>query len=460
MLASHIRKSNGQKVFSEKGSPIIGCSKSLMKDPLDFIERVHAHGEGLVNVNIPLMNIAMVCDAGLINEILTDKSDSFRKSDRDLSVLSGLLGSGLITSNGEAHKAQKKRVVPAFKTKWFQHYLEKTNSEVAKYVTSIKPGEYVDIVQDIVDITFIINMRILFGDEIVEIEGGLPQLSSIIDELGKVLLRRMTGAVIFPKWVPSNENRYVTKLQNTLHESIDKLIGDRLKMRNSADDQEDMLSILINELDTGSGDKKVKLIRDELLTLFVAGYETTASTLTWVFYHLGNNSEWLDKIYSEVDQIESTEEMTYEDCRSLVNTDMVIKETLRIHSVIWAIVDRQANEDVQLGDYYIPKDKVLFLSPWGLHRNPKYFENPELFEPSRFTSENIKKIVKGSYFPFGMGNRICLGAGLSMIVMKSIISGILRKYEFSLDPEQEIIKEATISLKSKNGLRVKFKERR
>lgn len=453
-----IKTIEGKGISTEKGLPLLGCSLEMTKDPLKFIKKVHSRGEGIIDLNIPFLNIAMVSDADLINEILNDRTDSFRKSDRDVSMLSVLLGDGLVTSNGELHKKKKKSTIPAFKFQWLERYLETANNEVNLYVSRIKTGEYRNIAKDMVDITFMINMKILFGDDVSEIEGGLGEISDIINELSAILLKRMTSGFVLPSWVPSNENRRIISLQKRLGETVDKLINDKLKDQSFVDNK-DMMSIMINELNKQNIPIEVDTLRDELMTLFVAGYETTAGTMTWVYYHLAADKNIMRQVQAELESIKSASNLTFEECQRLNYCDMMLKETMRLRPAIWALVDRQANNDIRIGDYVIPKNKTLFLSTYGVQKNPKYFKDPDLFDPERFNEMNKSKIVKGSYFPFGMGHRICIGAGLSTVIMKSILAGVFKKYDIEIDPKQIIKEEATLSLKSEYGLNIRYLDR-
>lgn len=453
-----IRTVSGDPIYKEKGLPIFGCSKDMLESPLEFISKVHSKNEPIVDINIPLFNMAMVCDATAIDEILNDKSDKFRKSDRDVSILSGLLGEGLITSNGEQHRIKKKRVLPAFKMKHFQRYLEKSNIEVSRYIKSIVSGDYKNVDEGMIQITFMTNMRILFGDEIAEASSDLSKISRTIDELSRILVMRLTSPFVAPSWIPTKENRVVAKLQRDLNDTVDRLIYQRTSDMDACANRNDVLSMLVVEMKS-EGMLNINEIRAELLTLFVAGYETTASTINWALYHLSQNRKILERVQKEIDSVDQNQSLNFDQCQSMTYMDMVIRETLRISTGVWVIVDRQANEDVQVGNFLIPKDKTLFLSTYGVHKNPKYFENPNIFDPERFSLENKAKILKGSYFPFGMGKRICIGAGVSVIMIQAVLYGILRNFDVELDPHQKIEEEPNLSLKCKYGLRMKFTER-
>jgi cytochrome P450 len=202
-----------------------------------------------------------------------------------------------------------------------------------------------------------------------------------------------------------------------------------------------------------------ELVMDELITLFTAGHETTSNALTWTFYLLAKHPEIQANLHQELDRVLGKQNAQFEHLSDLKYTEMVVKESMRLLPPVWTLNNRQANEDITINGYHIPKGKVLFLSPYANHMNPRYFSQPENFNPDRFSPENEKTIPKHAYIPFGSGPRVCIGQSFAMMEAKIILATIMRKFEVELDESNEFAPQAFITLSNKDGMKVKLKSR-
>jgi cytochrome P450 len=202
-----------------------------------------------------------------------------------------------------------------------------------------------------------------------------------------------------------------------------------------------------------------QLVMDELITLFVAGHETTSNALMWTIYLLTQHPELQQKLQAELDEVLGERDAQFSDLANLKYTEMVIKEAMRLLPPAWTLNARQANQDTQIGKYLFPKNKVVFISPYANHRNPKYFDQPEMFNPERFSEENEKTIPKHAYIPFGTGPRVCIGQSFAMMEAKIILATLLNRFDVIADKNMKFEPQAQITLSNKEGMKVYLQKR-
>ena len=221
----------------------------------------------------------------------------------------------------------------------------------------------------------------------------------------------------------------------------------------------DMMSMLLDAKYEDGSSMSDQLVMDELITLFVAGHETTSNALTWTIYLLTQHPEIQKKLQEELDGALEERDAQFSDLENLSYTEMVIKESMRLLPPAWTLNARQANQDTQIGQYLFPKDKVVFISPYANHRNPKYFEQPDRFDPERFSTEREKTIPKHAYMPFGTGPRVCIGQSFAMMEAKLILATLLNRFEVTADKNLKFEPQAQITLSNKEGMQVYLQKR-
>jgi cytochrome P450 len=227
--------------------------------------------------------------------------------------------------------------------------------------------------------------------------------------------------------------------------------------RRATGDRGDLLSMLIAAQDDEDDNRRMsdKQVRDEALTLFLAGHETTASTLTWSLYLLSQNLAAARLLRDEIDRVLAGRNPTYADLENLPYTRMVLSESIRLYPPAWAI-GRLAMEDVEIGGYPVPKNAMLLFSPWVVHHNPRYYPEPLKFDPGRWTPENVAARPRMAYFPFGAGARICMGEPFAWMEATLLLATIAQKWEMRLEPGFPVEPLAGITLKPKHGMRMQL----
>jgi cytochrome P450 len=267
---------------------------------------------------------------------------------------------------------------------------------------------------------------------------------------------RIVSLINIPRWLPTPDNVEANRAQKVIRDAVIGFIEER---RKSGEDKGDLLSMLLLATDeeTGHG-MSDKQVYHEAITLFAAGHETTANALTWSWLLLGRNPAAMQKLQAELDEQLQGRTPTMQDLVRLPYTEQVIKESMRLYPPAW-IMNRQAIEDMNIGGYDVPKGSLIFFSQYAMHRHPKYYAEPDAFMPERWTVEFEKQLPKYAYFPFGGGPRVCIGQQFAMMEARLILASIAQRWTMEIVPEQVIEEEPLITLRARNGIKVRLHAR-
>lgn len=427
--------------------PVVGHMVSYGRDPLGFLLRASRVGP-MVQMEFPLLKTLMINDPDLIEQVLVTESRSFHK-DRYLRDLKRALGDGLLTSEGEFWLRQRRLAQPAFHKERIAEYGNTMVACAEQEVRRFRDGEERDIHADMMRVTLDIVGKTLFGadvgDRAAEVAHGLEGLMERYSDL---------VAMAVPNWdkLPTPLNRRVEK---AIHE-LDRVVSDLIAERRKSPGGRDLLSVFLAARDddgTGMSDKQ---LRDEVLTLFLAGHETTAITLSWTWMLLSQNPEVRAKLHAEVDALGRAP--TAADMARLPYIERVIRESMRLWPPAWSI-GREAIADVRIGDHLLKKGDNVWFSQWTMHRNPAWFPDPERFDPDRWEGDLQKRIPKFAYFPFGGGPRLCIGHSFAMMEAVLVLATFARSFRMELVPGQKLEGITSITLRPKEGIRVRLSRR-
>ncbi|MDQ7035842.1 MAG: cytochrome P450 [Anaerolineae bacterium] len=281
------------------------------------------------------------------------------------------------------------------------------------------------------------------GDETRAVGESFTRLLQIVNN-------RVGRIFDFPHWLPTSENREIHRLVDKLKAMIQGFIDER---RASRDDKGDLLAMLLMAQDgDGSGMSDEQII-NEMLTIFGAGHETTAYTLTFAWYALAQNPTVLEKLQQEVDTVLGNRRATLADLPNLPYSEMVIKETLRLYPPAWGFT-RNAIAAVKIGDYALPKGAAVMMSPWTMGRDARWYPQPLDFNPERFSPENEATIPRYAFIPFGGGPRVCIGNQFAMMEARLILATIAQHYRFTLKPDFETEPIRAFTLRPSNGMKL------
>ncbi|HET9401705.1 MAG TPA: cytochrome P450 [Candidatus Acidoferrales bacterium] len=385
-----------------------------------------------------------------IEQVLVTHQRKFMKG-RALQANRELFGNGLLTSEGDFWQRQRKLSQPAFHRARIQSYAKTMVDCTVRAMEGWRAGEERDIHQDMMALTLDIAARTLFS---VEIGAMGARIRDALEELLEVSARpeRILKPLRVVSW--RSEGKYRRAIAE-----LDKIVyGIIAERRASGRDTGDLLSMLLAARDDEGKGMSDQQLRDELLTLLLAGHETTALALSWTWYLLANHPEAEKLLHQEVDAAFAGAAPRVEDLPRLPYTEKVVKEALRLYPPAYVIL-RLALEPVEIAGYALPAGSSVGMSPWVVHHDARYFPEPEKFLPERWTESFAQKLPRFAYFPFGGGPRICIGAQFAMMEAVLVLATIASRYRLGVAAGHKIELFPSITLRPKNGIRAKVETR-
>ncbi len=435
-----------------KGLPILGVLPQFRKNAPEFLRSIaQSHGD-LVHFRLGPQDVYLVSKPDWIKDILVTNQTNFTKS-RFLERAKILLGEGLLTSEGEFHRRQRRLVQPAFHRDRLIGYASSMIECTAHQRELWTDGAKLDMSREMARLTLAVVAKTLFSADV----------TSEADDIGTALTQVMIlfDMVLMPfsEWLeklPLPSVRRFEKARAFLDKLIYGIIAER---RASKEDKGDLLSMLLLAQDEdGNSGMTDKQIRDEALTLFLAGHETTANALMWTWYLLSENPSAAAKFYDEVDRVLQGRLPTFDDLPRLKYTEGVFAEGMRLFPPAW-VVGRRVKTEYAIGDYTVPPKAILMMSPWVVHRDPRWFPDPDRFSPERWTSPQGDERPKFSYFPFGGGTRVCIGERFAWMEGVLLLATVAQKWRFKLVPGHPVATAALITLRAKHGMKMVAEQR-
>ena len=419
-------------------------------DPIGLFEEAFRMHPGAVRIVFGPYHYVMVSTPDSIKHVLTDNAKAYEKS-RNYDGLKIVFGQGLLTSEGEFWKRQRRLVQPAFHRQKLGVLTDKmattTRRTLERWKTEGVPPKGVH--EAMMRLTFAIVGETLFS---TDVEGEASAIGKALtvgldwtNEYAEALVR-------IPRWVPTRRNREFAKALATLDELIFRIIDTR---RAKTDPGDDLLGMLMSATDE-SGEERMtnRQLRDEALTLVVAGHETTANLLAFVFHLLATHPKWQNAVVDEAKNVLGDRDPTVEDVPKLTITRAVVDETLRIYPPAWTF-ERQAKEEDVIAEGRIRKGAIVGVSPYLIHRNPEVFPEPEAFKPERFLP-GAKERHKYAYLPFGGGPRTCIGNMFAITEAVVALAMIAREHRFEPIPGRTLTLDPKVTLRPKDDVPVRL----
>lgn len=422
--------------------------RTFRSNPLAFLTRIaRKHGD-LVYFRVMNFHMHLVNHPDYVREILVTNQSNFIKS-RALQRAKALLGEGLLTSEGQHHLRQRRLVQPAFHRERLAGYAAALSDYTVRFRERWKPGTVIDVSKEMPHLTLAIVAKTLFS---ADVESDAPEIGAAMNsvlQMFRLLLLPFSDSI---KKLPLPSVRRYEKARALLDATIYGLIRER---RSSGVDAGDLLSMLLLAQDDEkhTGGMTDEQVRDEALTLFLAGHETTANALAWTWYLLSQNPEIERRFHQEIDAVLGDRAPELTDVPHLQYTERVLAEALRLYPPAWGI-GRLAKEPFRLGEFEIPGNSICILSPYLMHRDARWFPDPENFDPERWKPEAREARPKFSYFPFGGGARVCIGERFAWMEGVIVLAALAQKWQLRLVPGQCIEPLPLITLRVKNGLRM------
>ena len=388
-----------------------------------------------------------------VRDVLVTSNNSFMKG-RALQRSKRLLGEGLLTSENPVHRRQRRLAQPAFHRQRIASYAGVMTSYADRLVSGWHDGDTLDISEQMMRLTLAIVGKTLFDADVEGEAAEIGEALTTVMDLFNLLLLPFSELL---EKLPLPHKKRFDKAKSRLDETIYRILEER---RRSGLDHGDLLSMLMLAEDTeDSGERMTDLqIRDEAMTIFLAGHETTSNALTWTWYLLSQNPEVEKRLHAELDEVLNGRAPTFEDVPRLRYTEMVFSESMRLYPPAWAI-GRLATQDHRIGDYVIPKGSLVLLSQYVMHRDARFFREPDKFDPERWTPEAKEARPQFSYFPFGGGPRRCIGEGFAWMEGILLIASIANRWRMRLEPGHRVELQPVITLRPKHGMRMTLHER-
>ncbi|HKV12643.1 MAG TPA: cytochrome P450, partial [Thermoanaerobaculia bacterium] len=424
---------------------------ALRNNPLGYMERIASTYGDIAHLRVGPYKLVFINHPDLVHEVLVAKDASFIKG-RALDQTRDVFGQGLLTSEGEFHKRQRRLIQPAFHRRRIEGYAAAMATDAAAAAARWQDGETVDISREMMRLTLRIVARTLFSVDVEE--GAAREVGRALDALVDAFSVVAVLGTLFRK-LPLPSIRRANKARETLDALIYRMIAER---RRAGGGGEDLLSLLLAARDEDGSAMDDRQVRDEAMTLFLAGHETTANALAWSWYLLAGHPEAEARFHAEVDAVLGDRLPGAADLPSLPVTRQVFAEAMRLYPPAWAI-SRRSIEPVTVGGYPLPEGTGVLASQWVLHRDPRFFPDPSAFRPERWTEDFEAALPKLAYFPFGGGPRICIGMGFAWMEGILLLATLGRRWKMRLVPGQRVEPHPRITLRPKNGVRVTLERR-
>jgi cytochrome P450 len=422
----------------------------FLSAPLESLKTLHSRYGDISHLLAANERYVLITRPELIDEVLSNRASIMIK-DRTLRELKTMFGEGLLTSEGDFWRGQRRQLAPAFTPKRVSEYGDIMSGRTQEMVDGWTDGERVDIHDEIMALTLRIVVQTLFDSDV---SGDEMQVGHLVEETMLHVDRELNSFRAFiPRKVPTPSRR---RFATTILE-FDRIVLDIIERQrqnqgqNHGGEGRDLLSQMLAMRDESGKGMSDRQIRDEVLTLFLAGHETTALALTWTFMLLSQHPNAERRLRDEVRSLASDRPLGRPDMAALPFTTAVIRESMRLHPPAW-IIGREPTEDIELGGYRVPAGTQLLIPMFMMHRDPEYFVRPNSFEPDRWLDGLAERLPRTVYMPFGGGPRVCIGNHFAMMEAVLLLATIVRDWSFRVQPGYEPELVPSITLRPRHGM--------
>ena len=424
---------------------------TFRRDPIAYLRAAAQYGD-VVRLPITRQPLYLVNHPDLIKDIFVTHQKQFKKG-RGLERAKKLLGDGLLTSEDPYHLRQRRLIQPAFHRQRIAAYADQMTGYAAKTSAGWGDGEMRDMAEEMLHLALAIVGKTLFN---AEMEGEAAEIGDALTEVFALFHTLMLPLADLLEKLPIPSVRRFARARARLDATIYRLIEER---RTSGEDRGDLISMLLLARDEDDGGQMSdEQVRDEALTIFLAGHETTAHALAWTWYLLSQNPDSEAKFHAELDSVLAGRTPTLDDLPNLPFTRRILAESLRLYSPAW-VIGRRALSDYQLGNYGINRGDIVLIAQCVMHTDPRYWENPDAFDPDRWTPEAEAARPKFAYFPFGGGPRVCIGEQFAWMEEMLLLAALGQQWKMRLAPGQIVATQPIITLRPKFGMKMVLERR-
>jgi cytochrome P450 len=389
----------------------------------------------------------LISDPELMREVLVEKAEHFHKADLTKQAFGAFLGNGLLNSEDDFWKRQRKLAQPAFHTRRIEGYGDTMVAYTQEMIDGWHEGETRRFDTDMMKLTMRIVAKTLFD---ADVQGDAERVGATLAVILENTNERINAVMNLPEWMPTPRRLATRSAVSELDSIINRIIAER---RANKADRGDLLSMLLLAQDDDGSDMSDRQLRDEMMTIFLAGHETTAMALTWTWYLLAQHPDVLAKLQAEADAVLGKRAATVADLAALPYNEQVVKEAMRLYPPAPGAA-RQPVEDVRVGNYTLPQGALINVSIYAAHHDPALYPDPERFDPERFTPEAEKARHRYAYLPFGGGPRICIGNSFAMMEARLILATMVQHTAPELVAGQTITPVQMVTVRPKDGMRM------
>ncbi len=417
------------------------------RDLLQMLTALADEYGDVVLLKLPVGHRILLNHPSDIERVLVVEQNKFQKSTFTRRATQRLLGNGLLTSEGQLWLRQRRLAQPMFQRPRVAEYSQTMVDLTLAHIASWRDGDERDLAEEMMKLTQSIALKTLFGSELKS------EAARVGEALGTVMryqLNRLRSPIRLPESWPTRSSRRAQGAYDFLDSIVYRIIAERLADPKPGDD---LLSRLLHALDEDGGKMSPKQLRDEIMTIFLAGHETTALTLSWTWYLLAENARTELCLQAELNRVLGGRTPTAEDLDRLPYLDALIRESMRLYPPAY-IVTRTSIEPFEIAGYSFHAGTTVLMSQWVMHRSGKYFEKPLTFLPERWLDGLADRLPPYAYFPFGGGPRRCIGQGFAQMEAALLVATIAQRFRFLLAPGYRVVPEPLVTLRVKNGMHV------
>ncbi len=440
---------SGKHPTGPKALPVIGHAVEFARDSLGLLTRTARDHGPVAKLRIFDRELLLLTDPDDIEQVLVRQSGNYVK-DKFTHDLSRALGNGLVTSEGEHWKRQRKLTAFAFTPKKIAGYADTMVSEAARESLSWAPGQVLNLHQEMSRITLDIVAKVLFE---ADVEAESATVADAMEVVNHFFAESVEAALRLPPWVPTPANVKLNRAVKRIDRVLYKIIEER---RRAPSRESDLLGALLAAQDDAGHGMSDRELRDECITLFIAGHETTALTLTHSLYLLAQHRDVRQRFHQELHAVLGDRQPTAEDAKALELTERIVKESMRVYPPVW-VIGREAVQDVEIGGYHVKRGTQLIMPQWVVHRDSRWFSDPEEFDPDRWLPERCSDLPRFAYFPFGGGPRVCIGNHFAMMEAVLLLALFGQRFHFELLADERLDFRPSVTLRPKGeGVRAKL----
>ena len=432
-----------------RGLPILGSLIDVQKDYLGFMTRVAKQYGAVARYRLGNLTLYQVNSPEGVQHILQDKHHNYIKGEY-WDSLRQFAGNGLIVSEGAFWLRQRRLMQPVFHRQRIHQYgdviSEAIHDMLERWCFYAASRQSIDITREMTHLTMQVVTRALFSTQVSDEGNDISEaIATVLDHANYLFATPFYPSLA----VPTPRNRRVRRAMERIDQIIYKIIAERRQLGTHSND---LLALLMEAKDEDSGEgMSDRQLHDEVLTVFVAGHETTSVALTWCLYLLSQHPEVERRLQGELDGVLGGRDPTVDDLPALTYTRQVLDETLRLYPAAWAS-NRNTLADDEICGYFVPANSVVVFSPYVIQHDPHLWEKPETFDPERFSPEHAGERHRFAYFPFGGGPHQCIGMGFAKVEAQLVLAAIMQRYRLKLVPGYTAELKPSITLHPKGGM--------